>query len=91
MTDQTPEQTTTEAPTAPAPETTTAPAEALTEAKPYQPRIPTSNEGSGRWAVYDTKLERYATHPDGRVVHDGKPSKADATKLAPNGYRLIEV
>ena len=48
--------------------------------------VPAGNPGSGRYSVYDTSLQRYVGG-----VHDSKPSKDDADKLAPNGHSIVEV
>lgn len=48
--------------------------------------VPAGNPGSGRFAVYDTSLQRYVGG-----VQDSKPSKSDADKLAPKGHSIVEV
>lgn len=51
---------------------------------PEQTSPTSSNPGSGRFAVYDTRYERFVGS-----VTDKKPSKADAKKLA--GHDDVEV
>lgn len=51
----------------------------------YRATPPKGTPGTGHWSVWDTQLERYVGERSAT-----KPSAADARKLAPGGYRLIE-